>query len=763
MTSPTPPANGDTVPLIGVITTVYLKAGEVANVIWSPFYTTYVERGYASIYTGSITPTPVYRSFSDQAVADLVGTETAKTRLALEVLIESFGGGGGGGLTDAQIAALVTASSSSLKTALDQHYAPVSLAPGGSAGQVLAKTADGVAWTAQAAGSDPAEIPRRILTKALAQRGTQIVNTGIMGASVAAGHNSTPRWRKFWNLLGEAFHAQYNPVGIAGGFHSLLTELNSWAFTGTTSQVRRGFGTGSVAFSAGATASLSPAVTTGFTVYYAQGPGQGPFKIKLDNGADVTVTPDTSGALRYDGVWSSQALVRQGHTIKITAVGACEINSVYVIDQDHNVGVRFMCGALGGNLSADFLNSTYAPTHWAQVAALAPKMLAVHVGSNDHNAGVPVATYKANLEAILTQIETTLGYRPWVPIIAQNPRTGDFLTPVAPWSAYVQAMKEVAAAHPTWVSFHDYGPLFPQVEADGDGGGILSTDKVHPTTLGHEVIFMELARQFGVPARSNTAVTPPVGIPIVPGTSSSVTPVSVTRGLVSRFSAKSFADYGIADGTAVAEWPVEQGSSLVPMSQATEARRPVYRATGAPGGQPAVQLDAALTQSMASAAWASGVDTPLTIIAVFSPTATPASSQTIVSGMAATRYIALQNSNDNRIAVLPGATTGTLRSAPSTVVASTMYAVAGKVDGASSSLHINKKSATVTGTLVTTAENAVAGLSGVSIGRAASSATTGNMSGYVSEVLVYNVALTQTEIDTIMTELGTAYSLAIAA
>ncbi|OLT33665.1 hypothetical protein BJF84_21255 [Rhodococcus sp. CUA-806] len=122
MTTPTPPENGDIVPLIGVITTVYLQAGEVANVVWSPFYTQYVANGYARQYSGPISPTPVYRSFSDQAVADLIGSSTAKTRAALDVLI---GSGGGGGLGDEGIAALVTASSSQLKTALDAHYAPV--------------------------------------------------------------------------------------------------------------------------------------------------------------------------------------------------------------------------------------------------------------------------------------------------------------------------------------------------------------------------------------------------------------------------------------------------------------------------------------------------------------------------------------------------------------------------------------------------------------------------------------------------------------
>ena len=123
MSSPTPPTNGATVALIGRITTTILAKGEVANVIWSPFYTQYVATGYAAVYSGPITPTPVFRSFSDAAVADLIGSPTAATRLALDAL---FGGGGGGPVSNEAVAAIVAATGAT-KTALDARYAPLSL------------------------------------------------------------------------------------------------------------------------------------------------------------------------------------------------------------------------------------------------------------------------------------------------------------------------------------------------------------------------------------------------------------------------------------------------------------------------------------------------------------------------------------------------------------------------------------------------------------------------------------------------------------
>ncbi|MDV6267091.1 GDSL-type esterase/lipase family protein [Rhodococcus globerulus] len=602
---------------------------------------------------------------------------------------------------------------------------------------------------------------QRAWLRALASRNVGVVNALGIGASTLAGHNSAPRWRKFWNLLGEACHAEYNPVGIAGGYHSLLTETGSWTFTGTTATTRRGLGTGSIAFSAGATGVYPLVSTTGFIVYYAQGPGQGPFKVKIDNGVPVTITPNTTGAYRHDGKFVSQNLIRGEHTIQIIAVGAVDINSVYVLDQDHNAGVRFYTAALGGNKSVDYLDPSLSPTHWERVAALTPALIALCVGSNDHNEGIPVATYRATIDGILAKIESTLGYRPWVPLIAQQPRTFDFLSPIAPWSEYVQVLRDVAADNPDWVSFHDFGALFPQTEADGTGGGILSTDGAHPTTLGHEVAFMELARQWGIPARAKTAIAPPVGVPITPEVVSTVTPLSITSGLISRFSAKTLADHGLANGAAVTTWPVEQGSVYVPLSQTTESRKPIYRATGAPGSFPCVEFDAALTQSMA-ASWATALDTPVTILCVVEPTPAPAASQTVMSGVSSTRYLALQATNDSRWSLAPGQTSGTLRSSPS-VVTTALHVIGGKFDGAGSALHVDKKTPTATGTMVTTAEQPVAGLSGISLGRSASNPTTGNFTGKVCEMAVYGRALSAVEISTLMTELGATYGVTVVA
>ncbi|OZE95095.1 hypothetical protein CH302_19335 [Rhodococcus sp. 15-2388-1-1a] len=170
MSSPTPPANGDTVALIGRITTTILAKGEVANVIWSPFYTQYVATGYAAVYSGPITPTPVFRSFSDAAVADLIGSPTAATRLALDAL---FGGGGGGPVSNEAVAAIVAATGAT-KTALDSRYAPVS----------VATTAANAATAASAASSAAASAVTAVASKVGV---VEAAERAVVNAEAAAG------------------------------------------------------------------------------------------------------------------------------------------------------------------------------------------------------------------------------------------------------------------------------------------------------------------------------------------------------------------------------------------------------------------------------------------------------------------------------------------------------------------------------------------------------------------------------------------------
>ncbi|OZC59273.1 hypothetical protein CH276_22770, partial [Rhodococcus sp. 06-470-2] len=123
MTTPAPPANGDTVALRGLTSTTLLRAREVKNFIWSPFYAAYVSQGYAEIYTGQsggAAPAAFYVKSVNGTRPNADGNVTVA----------------GGGVTNPAVAALVTAAGET-RTAIDarvgsvgdSRYAPVDDVP----------------------------------------------------------------------------------------------------------------------------------------------------------------------------------------------------------------------------------------------------------------------------------------------------------------------------------------------------------------------------------------------------------------------------------------------------------------------------------------------------------------------------------------------------------------------------------------------------------------------------------------------------------
>lgn len=149
MTTPAPPANGDTVALRGLTSTTLLRVREVKNFIWSPFYAAYVSQGYAEIYTGQsggAAPAAFYVKSVNGTRPNADGNVTVA----------------GGGVTNPAVAALV-ATAGETRTAVDARvgsvgdgrYVPLWQASTAYvAGQVV--TANGVAISRNADGTSRA-------------------------------------------------------------------------------------------------------------------------------------------------------------------------------------------------------------------------------------------------------------------------------------------------------------------------------------------------------------------------------------------------------------------------------------------------------------------------------------------------------------------------------------------------------------------------------------------------------------------------------
>lgn len=126
------------------------------------------------------------------------------------------------------------------------------------------------------------------------------------------------------------------------------------------------------------------------------------FTYTIDGGAPRTVI--TTGAQSM-GVATVSGLANTPHTLVVTSGS----NSILVGAEVHSstTGLRFWNAGLGGSTSSDW----YFSANWFSASNLvrlwAPQLTCIMLGINDAGSSVPVATYKANMQGIITQALTT--------------------------------------------------------------------------------------------------------------------------------------------------------------------------------------------------------------------------------------------------------------------------------------------------------------------------------------------------------------------
>lgn len=341
-------------------------------------------------------------------------------------------------------------------------------------------------------------------------RNTTPVNVWCIGDSITLGvspANATTRWASILrDRLRKYFPSTSNPVG-GYGFYSASAGQNSPVVI-----------TDGLAVSQG-TAAFSPdsytwraygpgdkqvyTITgTGADILYwntatAQGTG---FKWSVDAGSTTNVVTDSA----YAG---PQRVMVRGltagvHTITVEwAVGAnpdttyySGIAGIVAYNGDENEGWRVLAGGIAGGTSGTWNAMTTGPFEIAKLYA--PDLVVIPLGTNDYGGTVPVAvaTYKANLQSIITKIKArTTGKVP--SFVIAFPAEIYKATPLSPFSAYRAAVYEIAAADPDNVTVFDWGTRFNPVPTfNSTLGGLLHTDYVHPTALGHSYIAGMLAR-----------------------------------------------------------------------------------------------------------------------------------------------------------------------------------------------------------------------------------------------------------------------------
>jgi lysophospholipase L1-like esterase len=328
--------------------------------------------------------------------------------------------------------------------------------------------------------------------------GTARVPVVVVGSSTVAGMNATTASRRVVDVLAATLRARHNAPGVIGG--TGVTAYgggygsHGWTRSGGAAVTNRGLGfTG---WQLGAAAYIERTFTgTAVTVLFEQGPGAGVFTVAIDGGAPVTVTPDTTGATRNDGTWTSSTVTAGSHTVRITGVGTCVIESVYLHNGDQAAGVQMHNSGLGGATTADLAATPGLTTRLAQ---LQPALVLMLLTSNDYQAGTNPATSKTRVQSWLTGLFAAVSPAPSVLLVHPHRRL-DVTAPAFPWEQYGQALADIAAADPERVAYADLSGLYPASQA-ADTLNLIDSDDIHLTDGGHQVMADALASNlaFGV-------------------------------------------------------------------------------------------------------------------------------------------------------------------------------------------------------------------------------------------------------------------------
>lgn len=270
--------------------------------------------------------------------------------------------------------------------------------------------------------------------------------------------------------------------------------------TGTISRASNNYGPGgrSIILNAGANVSVTGISGTSFDVMVFSGGSTDPVTVKIDGVAQGSPVV-TSGASLDAKVVNRFTLAAGTHTIDIScATGTTGVyfEGIYVYNGDEDKGIRIIeCGHSGWT-TADHLSGQLGIVGGnlqSQAAQIAPDLCIISLGTNDANQGLTPATYKANLQTIITRVRAGVATSSNVSFLLVGLYQRDDVILATPWQQYLDAAASVAStdtggpAGASGVTFLDLSKRIYDFNTS-NVSGFLTTDKVHPTDKGHGYI-----------------------------------------------------------------------------------------------------------------------------------------------------------------------------------------------------------------------------------------------------------------------------------
>lgn len=370
-------------------------------------------------------------------------------------------------------------------------------------------------------GFEPDSLPLRRFRLALARArlGLGVVNVAHITDSLGWGFNITPGV----DLLQKSF-AQYMVDELRGQVNGTFSPTEQYRDVGYKvdpsgggaggSAAGQGFGFASVALTGTPASNFRKwtGVCDRFAIMYRRRSDGGNMKVTIDGGSAVTVS--TTGTSNYGMLYTSAAIARGSHAIKVeplTSGDLIEVIGVYLYDGDYAAGgVRcWVNGQVGAKLN-DF---AVVKTSWtAGFTTIDPDLVVISASTNDIIANPTRRTpsqVAADLAATISLTTGAVTNAPSILVVLQprpqDPnRAGE--TTEATWAPYRDAIYNVCVT--AGAAFVDVGQfLGPGLQSSATAGiGYLDDDLIHWRPEGHRRVGSLLAALVSDTAGRNSAL-----------------------------------------------------------------------------------------------------------------------------------------------------------------------------------------------------------------------------------------------------------------
>jgi lysophospholipase L1-like esterase len=328
----------------------------------------------------------------------------------------------------------------------------------------------------------------RYFRSQLARRESNPVDIVCYGHSLVEGEGATSILKRGTDRFRDIMRTRFPVSGVTGGYgylpvtrNATTWNLNSY-ITLASGATNGNYGLGKHAYFVNATGAkvtltLNGLVASAIDVVYIQG-GGGTFSTKTDtvSNADTkatTGTPTKQATYRIPNVTTSTTSVEANWVS-----GNSIICGFMIYNGDTASGIRVWNDGQGGLTSTQALDSTNVNMAGFDVAN--PSLVTITILANDFKTGVAVATSKANLATIVSQVRASA---PNASIVFAIEHALGSTGASIPWAQYAQAYYDVAVADGNVAVFDFYQRVGTQTPPTAPG--IIYTDQQHYTDAGY--------------------------------------------------------------------------------------------------------------------------------------------------------------------------------------------------------------------------------------------------------------------------------------